>query len=220
MSAPDASPKRSVFLVDDHPLALEWLSSLISRQPDLEICGATADRAEALQLIASKKPQIVLVDISLEGPSGVALIRDIRTMATEAAAVVLSVHDEAFYAERALRAGARAYVVRQEIVKQVLHAIRSVLDGKFYVSEGVALTMAEKLIAGNGPVSSVEKLSNRELEVFQLLGRGYRTRQIAENLNVNIKTVQAFYARMKEKLQVNNATELLREALRWTDHRD
>lgn len=212
-----AGNKKLVFLIDDHPLVREWLASLINQQSDLSVCGEAASRAEALELISSAKPDVAVVDISLEGSSGLELIKDLKAMASDVAVVVLSMHDEKLYAERALRAGARGYVMKRDVTKKVLQAIRSVLDGKLYLSEEMAMVMARKLVDGAESVSPVEKLSDRELEVFQLLGRGSTTRQIAQDLNVSMKTVQAFYARIKEKLNLANASELLREAVRWQE---
>lgn len=209
--------KRKVFLVDDHPLVREWLSNLINQQADLMVCGEAADRAQALQRIESLKPEIAIVDISLEGASGIELIKDIKAIASNVAVVVLSMHDEGLYAERALRAGARGYVMKRDVTKKVLQAIRTVLDGNLYLSEQIAMTMASRLVDGPRTVSPLEKLSDRELEVFQLLGRGLTTRQVAEQLNISMKTVQAFAARIKDKLNLANATELLREAIRWQE---
>lgn len=211
--------KNKIFLVDDHPLVREWLANLINQQPDMEICGEAGEKAGALQLIGQVRPEIAVVDISLEGGSGLELIKEVRALHPNVIVVVLSMHDETLYAERVLRAGARAYVMKREATKKVLQAIRCVLSGKMYVSEKIAAVMAEKFVEGKPgvAVSPLEQLSDRELEVFQLLGRGYGTRQIAEELHVSFKTVQSFSARIKEKLKLANATELLREAVRWHD---
>jgi DNA-binding NarL/FixJ family response regulator len=211
--------KAKVFLVDDHPLVREWLASLINQQADLEVCGETDSAAKALQMIGEVKPEIAVVDISLEGGSGLELIKDIRASHSQVRVIVLSMHEEALYGERALRAGARGYIMKREATKRVLQAIRSVLEGKLYLSDKMALTMAEKFVEGRPGTtgSAIETLSDRELEVFQLLGHGYGTRQISEQLHVSVKTVQAFYARMKEKLKLASAAELLREAVRWHD---
>lgn len=211
--------KNRVFLIDDHPLVREWLANLINQQPDLQVCGEAENRAQALELIGAARPQIAVVDISLEGGSGLELIKDIRAAHSNVIVIVLSMHDETLYAERALRAGARGYVMKREATKNVLQAIRSVLGGELYLSGKIAAHMAEKLVEGSDhtAVSPLEQLSDRELEVFQLLGRGYGTRQIAEELHVSFKTVQSFCARIKEKLKVPNATQLLREAVRWHD---
>lgn len=219
MAAPAGKPKHNVFIVDDHPLVREWLSNLINQQPDLAVCGEAGEKGSALEAIVSLKPAIVIVDITLEGGSGLELIKDLKTMAPGVATIVLSMHDESLYAERALRAGARGYVMKREVTGHVLQAIRSVLEGKLYLSEEIVMNIARKLVHGRAPAegSPVETLSDRELEVFQMLGRGQNTRSIADELNVSIKTVQAFCARIKEKLDLANINELLREAVRWHD---
>ncbi len=195
--------KNKIVLVDDHPLVREWLANLINEQPDLQVCGEASNAPEALQLIGSAKPKIVIVDISLAGSSGVELIKNIKASYPDVATIVLSMHDESLYAERALRAGARGYIMKREATKKVLQAVQAVLDGKLYVSEKIAAMMAEKFVEGRPArtESPVEELSDRELEVFQLLGRGYNTRQIADQLHVGFKTVQAYCARIKEKAQ-------------------
>lgn len=214
--------KAKVLLVDDHPLVREWLANLINQQSDLEVCGEADSAPKAMQIIDAAKPEAAVVDISMEGGSGLELIKNIKASHPEVMVVVLSMHDETLYGERALRAGARAYVMKREATKRVLEAIRRVLGGKLYLSEKMAMLMAEKFVEGRhgtaGP--GMEKLSDRELEVFQLLGRGCGTRQIAEELHVSFKTVQSFCARIKEKLHLANAGELLREAVRWHDSQD
>lgn len=211
--------KTKVFLVDDHPLVREWLGTLINQQADLQICGEACDAAEALKLIGTRQPDVAIVDISLEKGSGIELIKDLKASHPGVMVVVLSMHDEALYAERALRAGARGYVMKREATKNVLQAIRCVLAGKLYLSEKIALTMAERFVAGHpaGIGSPLAQLSDRELEVFQLLGRGFTSRQIADHLHLSVKTVQAFRVRIKEKLNIDNATELLRQAMHWHD---
>jgi DNA-binding NarL/FixJ family response regulator len=213
------SQKAKVLLVDDHPLVREWLGNLINQQSDMQVCGETDTAPKALQMAGAVNPQIAIVDISMEGGSGVELIKNIKASYPNVMVIVLSMHDESLYAERALRAGARGYIMKREATKKVLQAIRCVLGGKLYLSDKMALKMAEKFVDGRpvAQVSVIERLSDRELEVFQLLGRGYGTRQIAEELHISVKTVQAFYARIKEKLSLPGATELLREALRWND---
>lgn len=211
--------KSKVLLVDDHPLVREWLANLINQQLDLQICGEASNAAAALELIGVAKPDIAMVDISLEGGSGIELIKKIKAHHPDVIVIVLSMHDEMLYAERALRAGARGYIMKREATKKVLQAIRCVLEGKLYISEKVTSLMAEKFVEGRPSLadSPITKLSDRELEVFQLLGKGHSTRQIADDLHVSFKTVQAFCARIKEKLNLANATELLREAIRWHD---
>lgn len=197
----------------------EWLATLINQQSDLQVCGEAENAPGALQLIGATHPEIVIADISMEGGSGIELIKNIKASHPAVLVIVLSMHDEALYAERALRAGARGYIMKREATKGVLQAIRSVLSGKLYLSDKIAMSMAERFVEGRpkSAGSAIESLSDRELEVFQLLGRGYSTRQIADELHVSFKTVQAFCARIKEKLNLASATELLREAVRWHD---
>jgi len=216
-----SSQKTKIILVDDHPLVREWLTSLIHQQPDLIVCGEAETAPMALKLMASAKPEVAIVDISLKGGSGLELIKDIKISHPEVAVIVLSMHDERLYAERALRAGARGYIMKRETARNVIAAIRRVLEGKLYLSEKLSAWFAEKFV--DGPASAfgspVEQLSDRELEVFQLLGEGQETRQIAESLHLSMKTVQAYCSRIKEKLKLANATELLREAIRWNESR-
>ena len=204
-------------MVDDHPLVREWLANLVNQQPDLEVCGEADSAPKALEMIGVVNPEIAIVDISMGGGSGIELIKNMKANYPKVMVIVLSMHDEALYAERALRAGARGYIMKREATKKVLQGIRGVLAGKLCLSDKMAMVMAEKFVDGRPKTagSVIEKLSDRELEVFQLLGRGYSTRRIADEMHVSFKTVQAFCARIKEKLQLTNATELLHEALRW-----
>lgn len=213
-------PKVKIFLVDDHPLVREWLTHLIQQQPDLVVCGESEDAPHALQEISITKPDVAVVDISLKHGSGIELIKNIKRLHPGIAMIVLSMHDERLYAERALRAGARGYIMKRETAKKVITAIRQVLDGKIYMSESLAVVFAEKFVDGRLPTggSLVEQLSDRELEVFQLLGKGCETRQVAEMMKVSMKTVQAHCAHIKEKLKLTNAAELLREAVRWHEN--
>lgn len=209
-------PKTKILLVDDHPLVREGLANLIHQQPDLEVCGEAASQPQALDLIGTVLPDIAVVDISLENGSGLELIKSIKAMYPAVVMLALSMHDESLYAERALRAGARGYLMKREAAKKVIQGIRAVLGGQLFVSEKIAALMAERFVEGRtASASPVELLSDRELEVFQLLGRGQSTRQIAGHLHVGFKTVQAYCARIKEKLQLANATELLRAAMQW-----
>lgn len=219
MSPRAHTAKKRIFVVDDHPLVREWLAVLINQQPDLHVCGDAAAAFEALKLIAAAKPDVAIVDISMEGGSGLELLKSIKAACPEVAVIILSMHDESIYGERALRAGARGYVMKREATTTVLQAIRCVLGGKLYTSENNAGLVTEELVPGGLPpvASLVELLSDRELEVFNLLGCGYSTRQIAKELRVGFKTVQSFRVRIKEKLKLATATELLREAVRWRD---
>jgi DNA-binding NarL/FixJ family response regulator len=216
---PNPSPKR-VFLVDDHPLVREWLTNLINQQAGLNVCGEAESGPEAREKILALRPDVAIVDIALKDSSGIELIKDLKQGCPEVAVLVLSMHEEPHYAERALRAGARGYVMKRETTKKVISAISQVLAGKLCVSETVAATMAAQFVEGKtlATNSPVEQLSDRELEVFELLGQGRTTRQIAEALHVSLKTVQAYCARVKEKLNLASATELLREAVRWYEN--
>ena len=214
------APNKQVFLVDDHPLVREWLTNLINKRPDLRVCGEAGSAPEALRLIGELQPDIAIVDITLASGSGLELIKDLQLQQPGVAVLVLTMHDESIYALRALRAGARGYIMKCEATQKVIQAIRTVLAGKLFVSERVTAQMAEKFAeprpAKTG--SPVELLSDRELEVFQLLGRGQGTRQIAEQMHISFKTVQAFCARIKDKLELDNVNELLREAVRWQEN--
>lgn len=213
--------KRTVFLVDDHPLVREWLTNLINQQPDLFVCGEASGGPEALHRILEIRPAVAIVDLTLETGSGLELIKDLKACAPATAIVVLSMHEESLYAERALRAGARGYVMKRESTKKVISAIRRVLEGELFVSETVTKAMTEKFLSGkrDSREGAFDLLSDRELEVFMLLGQGFETRRIAEEMRVSIKTVQSFSGRIKEKLKLENATELLRAAIRWEEAR-
>jgi DNA-binding NarL/FixJ family response regulator len=213
--------KHKIFLVDDHPLVREWLTNLINEQPDLAVCGEAESGPQALQAIEQIKPDVAIVDIALRDSSGIELIKDLKQTCPNVSVLVLSMHEESHYAERALRAGARGYIMKRETTKKVIAAIRQVLSGQLYVSETTAAAMAAQFVAGKSldVTSPAQQLSDRELEVFEMLGQGRGTRQIAESLRVSVKTVQAYCARIKEKLNLASATELLREAVRWHENR-
>ena len=212
-------PKIKVLLVDDHPLVREGLANLITREPDLEVCAEAGTEPEALQLIGATNPDVVIVDLTLESGSGLELVKSIKAIHPGVVTLVLSMHEETLYAERALRAGARGYIMKREATKKVVSGIRAVRAGQLFVSEKISVRMAQKFVDGrtSAAATPAEQLSDRELEVFQLLGRGLSTRQIAEHLHVGFKTVQAYAARIKEKLGLANASELMREAIRWQE---
>jgi len=211
--------KSRVFIVDDHPLVREGLTNLINGQDDLIVCGEAKDSAQAINGVAKARPDVALIDISLENESGLELVKQLGSQFPQVALIILSMHDEALYAERALRAGARGYVMKHETSKSVLASIRRVLGGGIYVSERIVNRMALRLTSSRQPVTSspVECLSDRELEIFRLLGQGRTTSQIAGDLNLSLKTVQAYCARAKEKLGVTSLIELLRAAIQWDD---
>jgi DNA-binding NarL/FixJ family response regulator len=214
----EVSQKRRVFLVDDHPLVREGLANLINQQTDLAVCGEAEDSVEAIAGIARTQPDVALIDISLKNESGLELVKTLEEQFDSVALIVLSMHDEALYAERALRAGAKGYVMKRETTKNVLTAIRRVLGGDVYISDRVVTTMAKRMGSSRKAAAEpVERLSDRELEIFRLLGQGRTTSQIAEDLQLSLKTVQAYCARAKEKFGVNSLGELLRAAIRWDD---
>ena len=215
------TPKTRVFIVDDHPLVRESLAGLIDQQPDLSVCGVADRSSSALAAIGTAQPDVTIVDLSLADGSGLDLIRDLRQQYPRVAVLVLSMHDESLYAERALRAGARGYLMKRAASRDVVVAIRRVREGRIAVSPELAEALAAKLVSGppegTDPVST---LSDRELDVFRLVGQGRETRQIADALHLSAKTVQTYCARIKDKLGLNTANELLREAVRWLAERD
>jgi DNA-binding NarL/FixJ family response regulator len=214
--------KRRIFIVDDHPLVREGLTNLINRQPDLEVCGEAETNQSARETVAAARPDAVVVDILLRDSSGMELIKELKASSPGVPIIVLSMHDESLYAERALRAGASGYIMKREASGKVVVALRQVIEGKLFVSEHVASAIAERIAAGRNPADAtgIESLSDREMEVFELLGEGRGTRQIAGVLQISVKTVQAYCARIKEKLHLTSATELLREAVRYNDRRE
>jgi DNA-binding NarL/FixJ family response regulator len=215
------SNKHKILLVDDHPLVREWLANLINQEPQYEVCGTAGSVDEARQLAAATQPEIAIVDIWLEEGSGIELIKHLKENHPSVAAIVLSMHDETVYAERAMRAGAQGYVMKRDATSRILDAIKMVLAGKKYFSAAVNEMMAQKLARGGRMLASpVASLSDRELEVFELLGRGTNTRQISEQLNLSAKTVQVYCARIKEKLQLANINELITHAVRWHESRE
>jgi DNA-binding NarL/FixJ family response regulator len=214
--------KSRVFVVDDHPLVREWLANLLNQQPDLEVCGEAEDASQALLGIAETKPNLAIIDISLNAASGIELVKDLCIQHPSVVPLVLSMHEEELYAERAMRAGARGYVRKRETSRNILAAIRRVLDGGIYVSEKLSNRMALKFLKGQEGMgvaqSRVGELSNRELEVFQLLGKGKSTSEIGDELHLSLKTVQAYSVRAKKKLGLTTAAELLREAILWIEN--
>ena len=212
------SRNHRVYIVDDHPLVREGLANLINQQSDVTVCGEAEDSTGAMSGIQTLQPDVVLVDISLKNESGLELVKTLKNQFPDLAVIVISMHDEALYAERALHAGARGYVMKRETTKNVLTAIRRVLEGDVYVSDRVVNSMAKRMSSRKTAAAEpVERLSDRELEIFRLLGQGRTPSQIAEDLRLSLKTVQAYCARAKEKFGVTSLTELLRAAIRWED---
>jgi DNA-binding NarL/FixJ family response regulator len=215
-AAATAMVKRSVFIVDDHPIVRQGLALLINRELDLAVCGDAEEAGAALRLIDSMRPDLVVVDISLNGPDGLDLLKDIRARETSLPVLILSMLDELLYAERALRAGANGYIMKQEATEKVLVAIRRILAGEIYISDRMANKMLHRFVgAPMGKSSTTADLTDRELSVFRLIGEGHGTRQIAEELNISVKTVESYQAHIKEKLSLRNGRELVQRAIQW-----
>jgi DNA-binding NarL/FixJ family response regulator len=207
--------KRSVMLVDDHPIVRQGLAQLINQQPDLHVTVEAPNARGALDALDLEAPDIAIVDISLDDRSGIELIKDLRAKNPNVAILALSMHDESLYAERALRAGAKGYIMKQEATEQVMNAIRRVLDGQIYVSERMSARLLDQLVSAKPGEedSPLGRLSDRELEIFSMIGRGMGTRDIANKLTLSIKTVEAHREHIKEKLKLKNGTELVRMAV-------
>lgn len=217
MSSDAVTSKRKVFIVDDHPIVREGLAQMINREPDLAVCGDAQAMHEALQAIELHKPHILIVDISLNGPDGLDLLKNIRSKDPSLPVLILSMHDESIYAERALRAGANGYIMKQEATERVLIALRRILNREIYVSDRIADKMLQRFVGGgrSGEVkrSPLDALSDRELEVLHLIGEGHGTRQIAEELHLSIKTVESYQSHLKDKLSLKNSRELMQYAI-------
>ncbi|MGB8769618.1 MAG: response regulator transcription factor [Candidatus Korobacteraceae bacterium] len=212
-----STPKKKVFVVDDHPIVRQGLAQMVNREEDLTVCGEAENASTVLQAIVTDKPDILIVDISLNGPDGLELLKNIRTRYPSLPVLILSMHDESIYAERALRAGANGYIMKHEAAEKVLGAIRQILNHETYVSDRVANKILQRYISGSdGPKSSpLSDLSDRELEVFRLIGMGHSTRMIAEELHLSIKTVESYQAHIKDKLSLKNGRELVQHAIQW-----
>jgi DNA-binding NarL/FixJ family response regulator len=212
------SPKKyKVYVVDDHPIVRQGLGLMINREADMFVCGEAEEGHSALQELATLQPDVMIVDISLIGPDGIELVKAIRARNVSLPILMLSMHDESTYAERAIRAGANGYIMKQEATEKVLVAIRRILDGGVYLSDRIAGKMLQQYVRGAATVkhSPMADLSDRELEVFRLIGDGHATRQIAEELHISVKTVETYQAHIKEKLSLRNARELMQHAIEW-----
>ena len=209
--------KKTVFLVDDHPIVRQGLTLLINQEPDLTVCGEAEEMHSALQAIPAIRPDIIIVDISLHGPDGLELLKHVRMKVPSLPVLILSMHDESVYAERALRAGANGYIMKQEATEKVLVALRRILSGEIYVSDRIANSMLRHYVRGANPAehSSIAELTDRELEVFRLIGAGHGTREIADELHLSVKTVESYQAHIKEKLSLRSARELVQHAVQW-----
>jgi DNA-binding NarL/FixJ family response regulator len=216
-AARTSAGKSRVFLVDDHAMFREGLRQLIERDPEIIVCGEAADAGAALAGIQTAHPDLVIVDLSLGGTSGIDLIKAIKKESEDLPVLVVSMHEESLYAERAMRAGAMGYVMKHEPSRTVKAAIRKVLGGDLHLSDKMASSMVGKFMRGNTeqPASPLEALSDRELEVFRMLGQGKAVRLIADEMSVTIPTINSFRNRIKEKLNLKTSTEVMLRAIQW-----
>ena len=205
----------NVILVEDHPMFREQLAHLIDKEPAMTVCGQADNVHDALQLIELKNPDIAIVDLTLKGPSGLELLKDLKARESDVPVLVLSMHDEALYAERVLKAGARGYITKNEVSKEVMTAIYAVLRGEIYLPARIASRILESVAVGRKDENGVTQLTDRELEVFELIGRGRSTREISNQLHLGVSTVDTYRARIKTKLHLENSSQLCHEAIRW-----
>ncbi len=215
---PTPSGFHRIVIVDDHPMVREGLGNVIAQEAGLEVCGEADDRFDALRVVDATLPDLVMVDLTLKNSSGLDLIKDLKVMHPDVKILVISMQEESHYAERVLRAGAHGYMTKQEATRNVLKAIQQVMAGDIYVSPVMATKITSSLLGkkrtdGQFPI---ESLADRELQVFELLGTGFSTREIANNLHLEVKTIETYRARIKEKLGIRDASELLRVAIAWS----
>ncbi|HTD86306.1 MAG TPA: response regulator transcription factor [Candidatus Binatia bacterium] len=213
--------KARVLLVDDHPILRKGLAQMINMEQDMTVCGEAEEAGKAFELVGTLQPDVAVVDISLKTGNGIELVKNVKARYPELPILVLSMHDESLYAERALRAGSLGYIMKEEATEQVLVAIRRVLKGEIFLSEKMKSRMLQQLTTGGRNkvvVSPIENLTDRELEVFRLIGEGRSTRQIAGELHLSVRTVEAYREYIKSKLNLRNATELVQHAFHWVHH--
>ncbi len=215
----NASPKRKILIVDDHPIFREGLTQSINREPDLTVCGDVEDAAQALDALHRLKPDLIVLDLTLPGKSGLELIKDLQALAPDLALLVVSMHDESLYASRTLRAGARGYIMKQESPQTLLRAIRLVLEGRIYVSDKMSAQILENYSGrrASGSHSPIEQLSDREFEIFHLIGQGRSNRAIAQQLHLSLKTVAVHQGNIRRKMNLASSADLIRFAVRWAE---
>ena len=211
----EASQEFRVVLVEDHPMFREQLSQLINKESGMTVCGEADNIHDALQLIESKGAEVAIVDLTLKGPSGLELIKNLKAKEIDIPVLVLSMHDEALYAERVLKAGARGYITKNEASKEVMTAIHAVLRGEIYLPARIASRILESVSVGRKNNGGISQLTDRELEVFELIGHGRSTREISNCLHLGMSTVDTYRARIKTKLHLENSSQLHHEAIRW-----
>ncbi len=218
MPAKEKNSSKRILIVDDHPMMRTGLAQLIDNEPDLKVCAEADTAGQALEVVTTQKLDLVLLDISLPDKNGLEAIKDIHAQKPELPVLIVSMHDEALYAERVLRAGARGYIMKQEGGKKLMSAIRQVLSGQISVSEKMSARILE-IFSGKRKVAptTVERLSDREFEVFQLIGQGKGTREIAQHLRLSVKTVEVHRANIKQKLDLKSGNDLVHHAIRWVD---
>jgi DNA-binding NarL/FixJ family response regulator len=222
MSALPDSKKSRVVIIEDHPMFRERLAHLIDKEEDMIVCGEADNALDGLALIQSAKPSLAIVDITLRGSGGLDLLKDIRAHEIELPVLVLSMHDESLYAERALRAGAKGYITKHEASAKVMIAIRCVLRGEIYLDQRIMARILRRIVGGGEATVArpIDRLTDRELAVFELIGEGRTTREIGGRLHVGLTTVDTYRARIKEKLNLENAAQLHTEASRWIQERE
>lgn len=216
-SAASVAAKRRIFLVDDHPITRQGVVVLINQEPDLEVCGEADSAPKAFDLLQKSNADLAVVDISLKTTSGIELTKNLKVLLPDLPVLIMSMHDESLYAERALRAGAKGYVMKQEASDNILVAIRRILDGELYLSDKMKEKMLHRLVHNRKDevVFSIDTLSDREMEVFQLIGNGFSTRQIATKLNLSVKTIDSYREHLKLKLHIEKGADLVRHAIQW-----
>lgn len=218
---PKSSKRFQILLVDDHPIVRDGLAESINREADMNVCAVAEDRTTALKAIEGAQPDLAIVDLTLRNSSGLDLIKDIRARWPEVLVLVVSMHEETVYAERAIRAGARGYITKQQATHDILSAIRRVLSGEIYLNQSTSASLLQRLTSGtkSSGGSPAERLADRELQVFELTGKGLNTKEIAEQLKIDTKTVETYRLRIKEKLGLATGSQLLQTAIQWLKER-
>ena len=214
--------KTQILIVDDHPVVRDGLTTIINHEKDLNVCGEADDAHEAMKAVTELKPNVVIVDISLKSSDGIELTKNIKAGNSKLPVIVLSVHDESVYAERALLAGAKAYLMKDAVSENIVKAIRTVLSNEIYVSNTISKEFLHKIARNKEGTTKtpIENLSDREFEVFRLIGEGFKASQIAMQLHLSIKTIETYRSRIKEKLNLPNAAELLQYSIKWAKSQD
>ena len=217
MNASLEPKKRKIILVDDHPIVRDGLAESINREADLTVCAVAEDRIGALKAIETQRPHLVIIDLTLKNSSGLDLIKDIHTRWPGLFMLVVSMHEETLYAERVIRAGAHGYITKQQATRDILTAIRRVLGGGIFLLEPAASALIQRMTSGDGPLgeSPTARLADRELQVFELTGKGLSVRDIAAQLHIDVKTVETYRLRIREKLGLQNSSQLLQQAIEW-----